>query len=413
MAETAFGLTIALGLRPDRRVVGPRAYSSISVKSDRRVKRRLIDQCPVYSVGMTHELDEIRASMVECERLEALLEAAKARRTQLATRLYTQNGPTRTYMLAEIPGVCDAVELLVSRTKARRDGTVSYFFAEKGRWRGVRPTGTPEAMVAVQSAIPLTGRLIEATASLTGRSQAGDEPEHSNLYGAVCDDLTCSVCKDARRAPNEPVYDLSHIDQPALVGAILDNAIPRRGGAKLIRADEHVVITEDDFKARRVTGPHAGRFLSELCSVCGEPQYGTPSGVTCPNGHGGAESLARMPTVEELEGAIQIKAGIARLGEGLFKSLSSEELESVPVPSQAELEAAIEQGGQDKAAFQASRGGVRLPIVGEGRPEPRLLQITEAMDSALYEGLALTAEQLGQDEVDPDQAILDELLADM
>lgn len=28
--------------------------------------------------------------------------------------------------------------------------------------------------------------------------------------------------------------------------------------------------------------------LSTNCPVCGEPQYSTPSGVTCSNGHGGA-----------------------------------------------------------------------------------------------------------------------------
>jgi predicted house-cleaning noncanonical NTP pyrophosphatase (MazG superfamily) len=27
------------------------------------------------------------------------------------------------------------------------------------------------------------------------------------------------------------------------------------------------------------------------CSVCGEPQHGTPSGVMCPNGHGGAPGV--------------------------------------------------------------------------------------------------------------------------
>lgn len=27
-----------------------------------------------------------------------------------------------------------------------------------------------------------------------------------------------------------------------------------------------------------------------MCSACGEPQFMTPSGVTCPNGHGGADA---------------------------------------------------------------------------------------------------------------------------
>lgn len=39
-----------------------------------------------------------------------------------------------------------------------------------------------------------------------------------------------------------------------------------------------------------------------LCSVCGEPQMQTPSGLVCSNGHGGAPSLEEPPTnTEELE----------------------------------------------------------------------------------------------------------------
>jgi len=32
-------------------------------------------------------------------------------------------------------------------------------------------------------------------------------------------------------------------------------------------------------------------YTGTRCSVCGEEQYDTPSGVTCPNGHGGADSV--------------------------------------------------------------------------------------------------------------------------
>ena len=31
----------------------------------------------------------------------------------------------------------------------------------------------------------------------------------------------------------------------------------------------------------------------EYCEVCGEPQYETPGGVCCRNGHGGAPSISR------------------------------------------------------------------------------------------------------------------------
>lgn len=305
---------------------------------------------------MTHELEQIRDVMAEVVRLEGELEAARERRTQLATRLYMSNGPTRTYMMVDQEGVR---ELIISRTKPRRDGTTSYFFAEKGRWRGGRvavdlettPLGRRGGMTNECAAMALTGRIIEATAALTGRSAAGDEP---------------------------------------------------------------VVVTEDDFKARRVTGQHAGRLLSELCSVCGELQYSTPSGVSCPNGHGGAPAASSDAILQRV---MYAKEGFGHEPEGLthpVQPLPGDTFDNeLALPSQAEIEAAAEQGRRDSAATRASRGGLRLPIVGEGRPEPRLLQITEEVDDTLRRGLALTAEQLGQDEVDPDQAILDELLSDM
>lgn len=35
------------------------------------------------------------------------------------------------------------------------------------------------------------------------------------------------------------------------------------------------------------------------CAVCAEPQIDSPSGVTCRNGHGGAEGLASIPVLGE------------------------------------------------------------------------------------------------------------------
>jgi hypothetical protein len=390
---------------------------------------------------MTHELEQIRDAMAEVGRLEAELEAAKERRTQLATQLYMRNGPTRTYMLADAEGVR---EMIISRTKPRRDGTVSYFFAEKGRWRGAAPGGLPAGRVTSLAGNALTGRVIEASAVLTGRSQAG-------------------------QGADEPLYDLSRFDQPALTGAILDNAIPRRAGGGEPRRVLAYTVRDQALDE----GALQEALTGHRCSVCGEAQFTTPSGDTCPNGHGGAPAM--------------------------FESLSAEELASVAMPAQAEIEAAAEQGRQDSEAIRASRGGmpsaaklvtaqplvvdvppkltrkdglihqepltvgeidaalererIRLPIVGEGRPEPRLLQIAEprgepdewavsdaekaqgealmqgdfdqlhseaAAESGRLDSLADRAAALldgapkGEPEkVDPDQAILDELLADM
>lgn len=43
-------------------------------------------------------------------------------------------------------------------------------------------------------------------------------------------------------------------------------------------------------QAPKVIGPNMG-YTGGLCSECREPQFETPSGVTCTNGHGGADPL--------------------------------------------------------------------------------------------------------------------------
>jgi hypothetical protein len=48
------------------------------------------------------------------------------------------------------------------------------------------------------------------------------------------------------------------------------------------RVDEHQERSEERSKEARM------RILGSLCSMCGLPQVDTPSGVTCPQGHGGA-----------------------------------------------------------------------------------------------------------------------------
>lgn len=37
--------------------------------------------------------------------------------------------------------------------------------------------------------------------------------------------------------------------------------------------------------------PTPGEKNGLLCSACGEPQFATPSGASCPNGHGGVEGV--------------------------------------------------------------------------------------------------------------------------
>lgn len=47
------------------------------------------------------------------------------------------------------------------------------------------------------------------------------------------------------------------------------------------------VATYDDWF------PDAPIVAQQQCGVCGEPQYSTPSGMTCVNGHGGARPAYR------------------------------------------------------------------------------------------------------------------------
>lgn len=369
--------------------------------------------------------DEILALNQECERLEHLLEGAKLRRTQLATRLYTENGPQRTYMVA-------GQELLVSRTKPRRDGSVSYFFAAKQRWRGPRQEG--EVQAALERVV-LTGRVIEATAVLTGRGATGTGTADLSAVEQYLQAL--DLLRESRRSAMWKAED----DRPLLARledlyAKLSDAEQERVEAQgrgwpsdgeastppwetasyLAAEDPNYIAPANEHEAilQRVMyenqgwgaapggltsepselGNQAGSEMSDLvqealsgelnerCSVCGEPQFESPSGVVCSNGHGGAPAAEqeRMPTVEELEADIQIKAGIRRLGDELFKSLSPEELARVVLPQQAEIDAALERG---RADYEAVRGGAsavarrNLPIARLVEPEPRLLKIKE------------------------------------
>lgn len=48
----------------------------------------------------------------------------------------------------------------------------------------------------------------------------------------------------------------------------------------------------------------------DYCEVCGEPQYDSPSGVTCDNGHGGAGSKLGPPQIGMLaERLAEIRTG--------------------------------------------------------------------------------------------------------
>jgi hypothetical protein len=60
--------------------------------------------------------------------------------------------------------------------------------------------------------------------------------------------------------------------------------------AKVVESEDPVNL-EDDFPGDPIKKVTDFPATGTRCSVCGEPQYKTPHGVTCVNGHGGAPPL--------------------------------------------------------------------------------------------------------------------------
>lgn len=70
--------------------------------------------------------------------------------------------------------------------------------------------------------------------------------------------------------------------------------IATNGGTLPHVTEEKVKLLLDRLNGAEVikVQPHDTRPLGTKCAVCGEPQYATPSGALCKNGHGGARALA-------------------------------------------------------------------------------------------------------------------------
>lgn len=240
-----------------------------------------------------NDVEAIKAAMADVANKEAELEAALQRRTELAASLYRRNGATCTYTMGTTEDG-HPIEMFVQRSKPRRDGTSIYFLTEKQRWPGKARLGrVQEAVEAVRaSGVPLTGRVIEATASLTGRSEAGRQEGTEEALDLTPAQAVIQAVRDAATPrSNEAAIDLTRASHGDLVQAILDNAIPRRD-------QEHMQAVLD----------------------------------------------AALGVREHRDAAIEA-------GEKLLKSLSPEELAGVEVPSRAEIEAAVKRGLQDAGTF--------------------------------------------------------------
>lgn len=59
-------------------------------------------------------------------------------------------------------------------------------------------------------------------------------------------------------------------------------------GCVLGFAEFHTLASRVATAMERAKGAPEAKLSGTICSVCKEPQIETPSGVTCKNGHGGA-----------------------------------------------------------------------------------------------------------------------------
>lgn len=77
----------------------------------------------------------------------------------------------------------------------------------------------------------------------------------------------------------------------------LINAVQSRGANVRKQADLEAVAHQRIGEVRNDPLPHkAYRRLDTDCAACGEPQYDTPSGPCCENGHGGEGGVPRNQT---------------------------------------------------------------------------------------------------------------------
>lgn len=222
---------------------------------------------------MEEYIAAIGTLMREIKHHEARLQEANERRELLAARLYGQHGP-RTY-------VVDGEELLISRSKPRRDGTVSHFFAAKRKWdkRGGAKATLAEAFEGLARAgleppetalgvMPFgladtapVGRVIEATAVLTGRAAAHE----STPEPLINEELRRTV------GPGEASPFLDNRRIGGVCQTCEGTGFYDGSGTRCPTCCTVYVLDDGGCPVR--------------CWVCQAEQYAAPFGMTCANGH--------------------------------------------------------------------------------------------------------------------------------
>lgn len=92
----------------------------------------------------------------------------------------------------------------------------------------------------------------------------------------------------------EVVYQAEVLTQTGAVNRLVSYYFSRTMTRPSFRSYAETGVGIPNPKKPKVGPLEAAEALAAsapLCDECGEPQFDTPSGLTCPNGHGGAASV--------------------------------------------------------------------------------------------------------------------------
>jgi hypothetical protein len=324
------------------------------------------------------EVEGAHHSWVEAK---AALEKAVQHRASLAARLYAQHGPERTYWV-------DGVEMLVSPTKPRADGSVGFFFAEKYRWhkpRRAKPPTTEAGLVIVPARYPPKApkkRYPQPKGAKKSKKNErakaryvviGPNPVPSGVPRAVE-----SVHPMFRSLPPEELAAYPVPSDTEIKGAIEQGQ--RDAAAFLAARRGQLLPSAPKGRVIEATAVLDGRALAGAGAA---PDVNTDDMDLQAGGRGMSleEAVERYP--EAASGAVEMARALAagakqrpkrRVGwqDRVTAMLGEPEVlsERLAEGQEAEIEPNEPEIGQ-------KTGKIHLPLLKEGAPEPRLLQIAQ------------------------------------
>ena len=91
--------------------------------------------------------------------------------------------------------------------------------------------------------------------------------------------------------------ELLAIDLAEKLHTVYKMELGMRGKPQKSKRDANWEFNERHGPKEEQTTTPTPKGKTTYCAECGEVQFASPSGVTCRNGHGGAESLDKRPRV--------------------------------------------------------------------------------------------------------------------